>query len=75
MVEYSKFSKHESPVVFDVIGVAHRDQRQLLPPSICHIGRDVNKVLEKEEGCKSRAWDLTLEYEIYRNREWDEELQ
>jgi hypothetical protein len=47
--------------VFDVIGVAHRDQRQLLPPSICHIGRDVEKVLEKEEGRKSRAWDLTLE--------------
>ena len=75
MVEHSKFSKHESPGVFDVIGVAHRDQRQLLPPSISHIGRDIEKVLEKEKGRKSRAWDLTLEDEISRNREWGEELE
>ena len=75
MVEHSKFSKRESPVVFDLIGVAHREQRQLLPPGLCHIGRDVEIVLEKEEDRKRRAWDLTLEYEIYRNREWDEELE
>src|SRR5581483_5430512 len=75
MLQYAEVGKDIKPIVFHIVGVADRDQRQLLRTRISHVSCNIEKVFKEEKRTKSCGGRLAAICKVNRQRKRDKQLE